>query len=147
MKTVLLLMCLSVAGLFAQTQPLGPYGNIPVNTANTAIDTATLSVGQMAGVLTGTPTAAATYTTPSATALCALFPFVASGNAQNWNYDWLVKNTSLGANAITLAGGSGVTLVGTGTAAQNAARHFKVVFNTCTGTPAVQLISLETSAF
>lgn len=134
--------------LHAQQAPLGPYGNIPWNVSgNTAIDTATLVVGQMTGLLTGTPTGAANYTTPSATAICALFPFVASQSAQNWQYDWYVKNTSLGANTITVVAGSGVTVVGTGTATQNNLRHFKIVLNTCNGTPAVQVVSLELAPF
>jgi hypothetical protein len=84
-----------------------------------------------------------------------LFPFVASSGALGWNYDWYIWNNSLGAFTITAIGGSGVTLVGTGTVAQNFVRHFKVVLNSCQtispqGTalvPAVQLISLETAAF
>jgi hypothetical protein len=149
-KRTLLLLGISLlisAASFAQTVPLGPYGNIPVNTANTAADTIVLVTGQMYGILTGTPTAAANYTTPTATQLCTVFPFLSSGSATNWAYDWYIKNTSAGGNTITAVAGSGVTLVGTGTTAQNFVRHFKVVFNTCSGTPAVQLISLETSAF
>jgi tetrahydromethanopterin S-methyltransferase subunit D len=134
--------------LVAQTVPLLPYGVIPVNlTDSTAIDTGTLSVGQMYGILTGTPTGAATYTTPTATAMCAMFPFLNTSSSQGWNYDWYVKNTSLGANTITLAGGTGVTLRGTGTATQNNVRHFKVVFKSCGTTPTVDLVSLELGAF
>jgi len=133
----------------AQTQILGPYGQIPILTANVAADTATLAPFQMTGILTGTPTAAATYTTPTATALCALFPFVQTQAASNFWWDLYIKNTSAGAFTITPAGGSGVTLVGTGTASQNQLRHFKVVLNECRvgATAAAQLISLETSAF
>ena len=128
--------------------PILQYGVIPFNTANVAADTASLSVGQLTGsaILVGTPTAGATYTTPTATALCAQFPFLGNGANNRWSYDWFVKNTSAGANTITLAGGTGVTLVGTGTAAQNTIRHFKIVFTSCT-TPAVQLVSLDTAAF
>lgn len=128
--------------------PILQYGVLPWNTANTAIDTAALSVGQVTGsaILVGTPTAGATYTTPTATALCAQFPFLGNRANNRWSYDWYVKNTSLGANTITLAGGTGVTLVGTGTAAQNTTRHFRIIFTSCT-TPAVQLLSLDTAAF
>lgn len=115
--------------------------------ANVAADTATLTVNQVSqGVLKGTPTSAATYTTPSATAWCAAFPQLANQGASNGWFDLYVLNTSAGANAITLAGGSGVTLRGTGTAAQNAERHFRVIFK-CTGTPAIDLLSLETATF
>jgi len=133
----------------AQTQILGPYGQIPILTGNTATDTTTLSPFQMTGLLTGTPTAGANYTTPTATALCALFPFVQTQAASNFWWDLYIKNTAGGAFTITPVAGSGVTLVGTGTAAQNQVRHFKVVLNECRvgSTTAAQLISLETSAF
>ena len=98
------------------------------------------------GLLSVTPTGTTTQTTPTATALCTLFPFLAAQNANNFSYDWYVKDVS-GGFVITLAGGSGVTLVGTGTIASAALRHFKVVFTSCGATPAVQLISLETTAF
>lgn len=128
--------------------PILQYGVLPWNTANTAIDTATITVGQMtsSAILVGTPTAGASYTTPSATALCAQFPFLGNGANNRWSYDWYVKNTSLGSNTITMLAGSGVTVVGTATAAQNTVRHFRVVFTSCT-TPAVQLLSLETASF
>lgn len=133
----------------AQSQPIGPYGVMPWLTANTAADTATLSAFQMVGILTGTPTAAANYTTPTATALCAMFPFVAAQAASNFHWSLYVKNTSAGANTITFVAGSGVTLVGTGTVAQNNVRQFEVVLNECRvgSTAAAQLISLNTSAF
>ncbi len=143
------LVCLS-----QMTSPLGPYGNIPISTAgNTAVGTATIAANQLMGILTGTPVAAATYTTDTATNICSMFPFVGAQSVNNWNYDFYVKNTSAGANTITFAGGAGVTLVGTGTAAQNFLRHFKIVLNACpvpgttSPTAAVQLISLETTAF
>jgi len=140
------LLCISAFFVHAQ-QPIGPYGNLPFTLNNTAADTAALVPAQMVGLLTGTPTAGATYTTPSATALCALFPFVGASNANSFTWDWYVKNTSAGANTITAAGGTGVTLRGTGTAAQNNLRHFKIELTTCTGTPAANLYSLETAAF
>jgi hypothetical protein len=131
-----------------QTQPIGPYGFIPW-VANTAGDTATIKAYQLTGLLVGTPTAAATYTTDTATNLCSLFPFVGSQNASNWGWDLYLKNTSGGAFTITMAAGAGVTLVGTGTAAQNNLRHFKVVLTCCppNATAAASLYSLETSAF
>jgi len=142
------LMLVMAAGAFAQ-MPLGLYGQIPFRTGNTAADTATLVSGQMSGLLTGTPTAAANYTTPTATQLCALFPFVKSGANTGFWWDMWVKNTSAGANTITVVAGSGVTVVGTATIAQNALKHFRIVLNQCgpTVTPAAQVISLGTSTF
>lgn len=138
-----------VPSAFAQqSQPIGPYGWLAWLTTNTATNTATISAQNMVGVLTGTPTAGATYTTDTATNLCALFPFVANQNVNNFGWDWTIKNTSAGANTITVAGGTGVTLIGTGTAAQNNLRHFKVVLTNCTaGSQAANLFSLETAAF
>ena len=149
MKRLAFLFALTAAALFAQqTMPLGVYGQIPALTGNTAADTATLTPGQMSTLLTGTPTAAANYTTPTATNLCALFPFVQAQNANNFYWHWYIKNTSAGANTITVVAGSGVTLVGTGTAAQNNVRHFLVILTNCTsGSAAAQVVSLETAAF
>lgn len=133
----------------AQSAPMGPYGWIPWVTGNTATDTATLSAFQNLGILIGTPTAAAAYTTTTATNLCALFPFMQSGANSNYGWDWYVKNTSAGANTITVQAGSGVTVSGTATAAQNAVRHFKVVLTECRpgATAAATIFSLETTAF
>lgn len=147
--TILILMAMALPSI-AQTMPLGPYGQIPMRTGNVSAGTttATLTLANMAGgLLTSTITGAMTYTTPTATALCSLFPFLAAQGANNFSYDWYIKNTAASAIAITMAGGSGVTLVGTGTAAQSFLRHFKIVFTSCGATPAVQLISLETTAW
>lgn len=140
-----------VAVLFAQNRIApGPYGKLFRNT--TAADTATLTTTQMVGLLTGTPTAAAAYTTPTAANICASLPQVqqvASGTNTNFANDLFVKNTSAGANTITMTAGAGVTAVGTMTIAQNAIRHFLVVPTACpnqlTGTPtaAVSLISVS----
>lgn len=132
-----------------QVQPIGPYGNIPWIASNTATDTATLSASQMTGILVGTPTAAATYTTDTAANLCALFPFVANSAANSFNWSWVVKNTSAGANTITVAAGTGVTVSGTATAAQNNLRRFQIVLNECRAgkTAAATVYSLETAAY
>jgi len=150
---MLFLVTVSAIRMVAQqTMPLIPnLGRPPVVTGNTAVGTATLTPGQMSTLLTGTPTAAATYTTPTATLLCRLFPTAisksnAAGTINFW-WEFYVKNTSAGANTITMAGGTGVTTVGTMTAAQNAITHFLVVLNNCGATPAAQLISLGTSTF
>jgi hypothetical protein len=127
--------------------PSGPYGSFYYITGNTAADSATLGAQQMIGLLTGTPTAAANYTTPTATALCALFPSLASQNASAFTWPLDVKNTSAGANTITMVAGAGVTLSGTGTVAQSQVRRFEVTASNCSGTPAVTLFSLQTGAF
>lgn len=149
--TVLLLV--SVPVLRGQGQPSLRYGILPINLVDNVVagssGTGTLSVANMTSqILTATPTSMAiTYTTPTATALCAAFPWIGAKGGINWSYDWWVKDTAGSALTVTLAGGSGVTLVGTGTAVQNNLRHFKVQFRSCGATPAVNLISLDTSAF
>lgn len=137
-------------GVHAQsTSPMGPYGWLPWVAANTAADTASIGASKLTGILIGTPTAAASYTTATATQLCALFPFVETQGVSNFGWDLYIKNTSAGAFAITLLGGSGVTVSGTATAAQNAVRHFKVVLTECRAgsTAAATIFSLETTAF
>lgn len=137
-----------VAIFNAQTVPLGPMGNLPFTTASTAIDTATLTNFQSFGLLSGTPISAATYTTPTAAQLCAYVRNIVPPVAQGYNWDLWVKNLGADADAITVAGGSGFTNVGTRTVAQNAVRHLKIVLRSCaTGSEAALLVSLETSAF
>lgn len=133
--------------LLAQT-PFGPYGVLPVATGNTATDTATLTVGQInSQLLTATPTAAAVYTTPTATAWCNTFPFIASSNAQGWNYDLFVKNTAAAnSNAITFTGGSGVTFVSNPSISGGHMRVLKIVFNSCT-VPAISIVPYGSNTF
>jgi hypothetical protein len=148
-KTFFAFALLFALSAFSQTMPLerGVAGQVPFRSGNTAADTASLAPGQMSSILTGTPTAAANYTTPTATQLCALFPFVRT-SAANLHWDWWVKNTSAGANTITVVGGSGVTITGTATVAQNAVKHFMVVLDNCvSGSQAAHIFSLGTSTF
>lgn len=139
-------LALAAVTATAQTMPFSRPVAVPFRTGNTAADTAVLVPTQMSGLLTGTPTAAANYTTPTATQLCALFPFVGS-NATNFHWDIYWKNTSAGANTITAVAGTGVTITGTATVAQNAIKHWMVVLTGCAATPAAQLISLGSSTF
>lgn len=123
--TILLLsLFLVTIPVIAQTAQQGAYGVF--FRSSTAVGTVTLTIDQMFGLLNGTPTGAATYTTPTATALCNAFPSVASGGgpATNFGLLFVVINTSGGANTITMAGGTGVTASGTLTIAQNNSRVF-----------------------
>ena len=154
MKKVLVLLAGLMVGLgvgaflIAQTVPLGPMGNLPFTTASVAADTATLTNFQSFGLLTGTPISAATYTTPTAAQLCAYVRNIVPPVAQGFNWDLWVKNTGADADAITVAGGTGFTNVGTRTVAQNAVRHLKIVLTNCSsGSEAALLVSLETAAF
>lgn len=148
MKKLILSLVLATS-IYAQQVLQGPYGAFWRNT--TATNTATLTINQVVGIVTGTPTGAATYTTPTATQMCNAFLTLRSNTntyAGFFNFNWYVKNTSGGANTITVAGGTGVTLSGTGTAAQNQVRHFIWQPTNCTaGSEAWTLFSLETAAF
>ena len=146
---VLYLAIWGTALLLAQAVRVGPYGVLPINTANVATDSATLTIGQVSQqLLTGTPTVASqTYTTPDATSWCAAFPFVKSGNHKGWNYDWYIKNTaSTQANTITLAGGSGVTPTSTVLVPTSSVRVLKVIFKDCS-TPVIAIVPYGSTGF
>lgn len=127
-------------------------GGMPMSQAfaltlpQTAADTATLTEEQIfGGLLTGTPTAAANYTTPTAALLvAALLSFGQPVLGQSFEFS--IKNTSAGANTITVVAGTGVTVTGTATIAQNAIKRFKLVV-TNVDAPAVTIYSLGASTF
>lgn len=104
---------------------------------------ATMTAAQMrGGMIVGTPTGAANYTTDTATNIINDFlsfcsPFIGQ------SYEFVIQNISAGANTITLAAGTGVTLSGgTVTIAQNAARRFKVVITNVVS-PAVTIYQVS----
>ena len=87
-------------------------------TPQVATGTATLTDAQtMGGVLVGTPSAVATYTTPTGTALQAAFELLgnAAALAVNDCFDLCIINLGSGGDIITLAGGDDVTIVGSAT--------------------------------
>jgi len=103
---------------------------------------ATLTTDQLInGLILSTPTAARTFTTPTATAILVDVPTPKVGAA----FDLTIRNTSAGAYALTLAGGTGVTVVGTATTAQNIVSRFRGVV-TAIDTPAVSLYRVGTGA-
>jgi|SRR5579872_5131410 len=117
-------------------------GLLQIGNLATATATATLTLNQIVGTLVGTPGAAATYTTPTATAICAaLGPYNTPGFG--WYWDITQGATTF---TITVAGGTGVTLLGTGTAASANTRQFKFEVDNCSNAPALELYSLNTSA-
>lgn len=103
-----------------------PYIEHAIQVALT--DTATVTAAQLLKrVLDGTPTAAATYTLPTAALLVAAMKTLPDGDpAVNDSFTFLVNNKSAGANTITVAAGSGGTADGTLTVAQDAIRLFFV---------------------
>ena len=84
----------------------------------TATSTATLTAAQVTGgMLVGSPgTSAATYTTPTAAAIDAVLVNAKVGST----FDLTIVNLGTSSGVITLAGGTGVTLVGTATVAVTA---------------------------
>jgi len=93
----------------------------PVVTSNTSTSAATATVAQMVPtaygeqaislLLTGTLSAGANLTTPTAAAIVAAYPFAVAGTS-NIGQSWVIRisNESSGAYAWTLVAGSGVTL-------------------------------------
>ena len=147
-KKLSLLLSLAAGLSFGQVMLFNQIaGQSQFLTSNTAADTATLTISQVtSSIIVGTPTNDATYTTPSATAWCAAVPWLSNAGQNNFWYLMFVKNTAAMAKTITMAGGSGVSVSGTATVAQNAIHGFVVVMK-CTGTPAITLVSTGTGAF
>lgn len=89
------------------------------------------------GVISMIPTVARTVTTRTAAQLVAAFPGIAVGNAVML----FVCNASAGAFNVVLAGGAGVTLVGSGAVSQNLSAGFLLVAtNVGGGTEAFDLV-------
>lgn len=109
--TILLLVSPHASG--QQALPLGPYGNTGFNSV-AFTNSVTIPAQQMVGLTVGTPTVNATYTTDTATNICALWPQVGTSGSTNFAYDWYIKNASLQNNGafIGIVGGSGVTMIG-----------------------------------
>src|SRR5690606_28432207 len=72
--------------------------------------------------------------TPTAAQIVAAIPDVAVGSS----FEFLIVNTADAAETITVTAGTGVTLVGTMTIAQNASRRFTAIV-TAVDTPAVSI--------
>lgn len=98
--------------------------------------------GEVVLNMTGTLAGAATATTPTAALWIAAMPNAIPGAT----YTLRVINNSSGAFAWTLAGGTGVTVNGTATVAQNTFRDFAVTVNAASGgTVTVQNIGSGTN--
>lgn len=111
-------------------------------TVSTIDVAATLTTDQLInGLILSTPTAARTFTTPTAAAILTALDSPKVGTA----FDLVIRNTSAGAYALTVEGGTGVTVVGTATTAQNVASVYRGVV-TAVGTPAVSLYRIGTGA-
>jgi len=114
-----------------------------VTSVSTITDAAaTLTTDQLVnGLILTVPTAARTFTTPTATAILTAIDTAKIGAS----FDLIIRNTSGGSFAITLAGGTGVTIVGTATTAQNIVSRFRAVV-TAVDTPAISFYRVGTGA-
>ena len=93
--------------------------------------------------LTGVLTAGETATTDTAANIVAAMASAAVGAS----YKLRIINESTGAFSWTIAGGTGVTVTGTATIAQNAWREFMVSVTAVGATPAVTLQNVGSGTF
>ena len=107
--------------------------------------TATLSASNSYNtIIRGVPTAAATYTTATAEAIVAA---IGGDCAVGTTFMLVVLNASAGANTITIGGGTGVTVSGVATVAQNASKVFLGrVTAVAAGSEAITLYGLGSTA-
>ncbi len=107
--------------------------------------TATLSAANSYNtIIRGVPTAAATYTTATAADIVAA---IGGDCAVGTTFMLVVLNASAGANTITIAGGTDVTVSGVATVVQNASKVFLGrVTNVTAGSEAITLYGLGSTA-
>lgn len=107
-----------------------PYTSPGIAAENTQSTTATLSVTQVLnGFVNSAPAAGITLTLPTAAALVAAMKGCKVGDSVTLS----IENTAGGANAITLAAGTGGTLRGGTSVAQNKAAIIRIVLTNVTG--------------
>ena len=113
-------------GVIQTTQPLTQERSINIDLD----DTATVTVAQiMKGIADCIPTAAATFTLPTAALLVAGIANAQVGDS----FSWFVNNASAGANTITVTAGASGTADGTMTVAQGVVRQFVFLLTNVTG--------------
>jgi len=132
-------------GLRESSQTNFSYGT------STATSSTTLTAAKLTGAaddvflnMTGTLAAGATATTDTAANIVAAIP-----QAQRYvgaNYILRIINSSSGAFAWTIAGGSGVTVNGTATIAQNTWREFLVTLGSGLTTVTLQSVGTGTNS-
>lgn len=116
------------------------------SSSSTGTTTTTFTAGQLTGgesvVYTSTATTPGSIATRSAAAMLNDMP-----NAQvGMTYQLTIINLSGSANTMTITGGTGVTISGTATIAQNIARVYQVTFNTATTLTIKELYSFTAAA-
>ena len=123
-----------------------PGGLLPGNMGLAApTATATLTAANSYNtIIRGVPTTGATYTTATAAAIVAA---IGGDCAVGTTFMVVVLNASAGANTITIAGGTDVTVSGVATVAQNASKVFLGrVTNVTAGSEAITLYGLGSTA-
>ena len=123
-----------------------PGGLLPGNMGLAApTATATLSASNSYNtIIRGVPAAAATYTTATAAEIVAA---IGGDCAVGTTFMVVVLNASAGANTITIAGGTDVTVSGVATVAQNASKVFLGRVTAVTsGSEAITLYGLGSTA-
>lgn len=113
------------------------FGNTYLTVTDAGNVSATVTAASVVqGILTSNPGAAITLTLPTAALLVAADLDAALGRGYNFS----IINTN-GSNVITVAGGTGVTLVGLATVATNSTASFYVRYD-AVGTPAISVYRL-----
>jgi hypothetical protein len=131
---------------------------LTANARRTTTDATTTGVTLTAAKMVGglyfhAPTGAVNDATDTATNIIAALPACylnttsVSGLTVGSSFEFRLFNNSAGANTITVTAGTGVTLVGTMTVAQNAVRNFIGLVTACTGTPTLTLYSTGTGTY
>ncbi len=130
-------------------QGLSHQGSDPGVTTVTTIAVAgaqTYTAAQLLGgmILHDPSGGAATGTTATA----ALIVTALNGAANGTSFDVVFRNTADAAETITVAGGTGVTISGTATVAQNNSKTFRfVVTESASGNEAITAYSLGSAVF
>ena len=130
----------------ASVRLVGPYPQgvgalVSQMTVTAKIGVVTLTAAEvLGGFIDGTPIAGSAYTLPTATLMLPALSQAGVGNA----IEFTVKNSSAGANDITVASGVGGTDKGTMTIAQNNIKRFLLIV---TGATTYDCYSLGTAAF
>ena len=132
----------------SQTYPMFTSLDFPMITVTT-LSTAgalTYTTAQVLGglILRDTNGAGRTDTLPTAALLVAALTGLHVGSS----FTLHIRNTASGANTLTVAAGTGGTISGTATVAQNNAKTFRIVFtNITSGSEAYTAYSLGTTVF
>lgn len=123
---------------------------LPVITVTTSASATGITIANATlinGILIHAAGGAVNDTTDTAAHIVAALPSCYVSGTTSTKFTFSLINTTSGPTAITLVGGTNVTIVGTAAVAQNFVTNFIGYVTACTGTPAVKLQSIGTTAF